>query len=45
MIDYIPYSANIRFIVAWKGEDNTEETAVVLPDIYLRKHNPDKDKG
>lgn len=34
---YIPYSANIRFIVAWKGEDDTEETAVVLPDIYLRK--------
>ena len=34
---YIPYSASIRFIVAWKGEDDTEETAVVLPDIYLRK--------
>ena len=33
----LPYSASIRFIVAWKGEDDTEETAVVLPDIYLRK--------
>ena len=34
---YIPCSASIRFIVAWKGEDDTKETAVVLPDIYLRK--------
>ena len=34
---YIPYFANIRFIVAWKGEYDTEETDVVLPDIHLKK--------
>ena len=42
---YIPYSASIRFIVAWKGKDDTEETAVVLPDIYLRKQNLSANKG
>lgn len=42
---YIPYSASIRFIVAWKGEDDTKETAVVLPDIYLRKKNLSANKG
>lgn len=41
---YIPYSANIRFIVAWRGKEDAEETAVVLPDIYLRKHNSSSNK-
>ena len=27
----------IRCIVAWKAEDDLEETAVLLPDIWLEK--------
>lgn len=34
---YKPYSADVRFIVAWKGEDDEAESAVVLPNIYLKK--------
>ncbi len=34
---YRPCAARVRFIVAWKGREDTEETAVVLPDLYLRK--------
>lgn len=34
---YIPYKSDVRFIVAWKGEEDTEETAVILPSIYLKK--------
>ena len=34
---YSVYLAQIRYIVAWKGEDDEEETAVVLPDLYLRR--------
>lgn len=37
---YIPCSACIRFIVAWKGENDTEETAIILPDIHLKKQHP-----
>ena len=29
--------AEIRFIVAWKGENDTEETAIILPTLYLAK--------
>ena len=36
---YHPYSADIRFIVAWKGEDDTEEIAVVLPNLHLRRQS------
>ena len=32
-------SAKISFIVAWKGKDDTEETAVLLPELTLRKIN------
>ncbi len=35
--EYRPYAARIRFIVAWKGKEDTEETAIVLPDIVLRR--------
>ena len=35
---YIPYNAEVRFIVAWMGKEDAEETAVVLPNIYLRKN-------
>ena len=30
-------NAEIRFIAAWKGEDDTEETAIILPTLYLGK--------
>ena len=32
-----PVSAQIRFIVAWKGEDDVQESAVILPDLYLKR--------
>lgn len=34
---YVVSGAEIRFIVAWKGEADEEESAVILPNIYLRK--------
>ena len=34
---YSVYLAQVRFVVAWKGESDEEETAVVLPDLYLRR--------
>lgn len=34
---YTPYDAVIRFICAWKGSTDEEETAVILPDIYLER--------
>ncbi len=34
---YSPISSQIRFIVAWKGKDDSEETPVLLLDIYLEK--------
>ena len=34
---YEPYSANVRFIVAWKGEQDESETAVLLADMELKK--------
>ena len=42
---YHPYSADIRFIVAWKGEDDTEEIAVVLPNLHLRRQSICRNKG
>lgn len=34
---YRPYSSKIRFILAWKGKEDAEETAIVLPDVVLRR--------
>lgn len=34
---YQPYNANVRFVVAWKGEDDEEESAVLLANLYLKK--------
>ena len=34
---YIPTHAEVRFTVAWKGEDDDEETAVLLPNMILKK--------
>lgn len=33
---YYPYSAEVRFIVAWKGKKDTEESAVILPNVTFR---------
>lgn len=32
---YYPINAKVRFIVAWKGKEDVEETAVILPEIYF----------
>ena len=32
-------SAEVRFVVAWKGEDDSEETAVMLPSLHLKRCN------
>ena len=34
---YAPLSASVRFVVAWKGQEDTEETPVLLPDVRLKK--------
>lgn len=34
---YEPHSANVRFVVMWRGEEHPDETAVVLPTLVLRK--------
>ena len=36
---YFVKSAKINFIVAWKGKEDTEETAVLLPELVLKKNN------
>lgn len=32
---YVPYDAVVRFICAWKGKEDTTESAVILADIYF----------
>ena len=39
---YEPYAAEVRFVVAWRGEKDQRETAVLLPTIYLRRIMPYK---
>ncbi len=34
---YRPTHADIRFIIAWRKEEDPTETAVILPSIYLRR--------
>ena len=34
---YQPYDAVIRFICAWKDKEDTEETAIILADVYFRR--------
>jgi len=36
--NYHPISAQVRFIVAWKGEEDTDETAVLLADLLFSKN-------
>ena len=31
------YAAEVTYVVAWKGENDTEESAVMLPRLHLRK--------
>lgn len=33
---YMIKSARIRYIVAWKGEKDEKETAIILPDVDLK---------
>ena len=35
---FVPDSAKIGFIVLWKGEEDTEEIPIVLPDVKLKKN-------
>ena len=32
---YNPTSSEVRFIVAWKGENDEQETPIILTDIYF----------
>ena len=34
---YNVQNAVIRCIVAWKAEEDADETAILLPDVYLKK--------
>ncbi|BDF70110.1 hypothetical protein CE91St41_26630 [Oscillospiraceae bacterium] len=34
---YYPYQAVVRFVVAWQGEGDDKECAVLLPNLYLKK--------
>lgn len=34
---YVPTDAVIRYICAWKGDDDDEETAIILPDIIFNR--------
>lgn len=34
---YSPKSAEVRFVVAWKGEEDTEETPIFLANYYFEK--------
>ena len=38
---YIVSSAEIRFIVAWKGEEDEAESNIILPDIHLSRFEDD----
>lgn len=40
---YQLYKAIVRFVVAWQGEKDDEESAILLPDLYLRKSNGDEE--
>lgn len=40
---YKPYSAQIKFIVYWKGEDDVEETPIILSQIRFVKENGKED--
>ena len=35
---YSPKSTEVRFVVVWKGEEDTEETPIILVDIFFEKN-------
>lgn len=39
---YVPYDAEIRFICAWTGKEDTEETAVILADVHFCGNNEER---
>lgn len=34
---YYPYMGKIRFVLAWKGPEDEDECAIILPEVYFRK--------
>lgn len=34
-LGYYPAKAKIRFVAAWKGENDEQESAIILPEIYF----------
>ena len=36
-LGYYPYKAKIQFIVAWKSEEDEQESAIILPEVRFRK--------
>ncbi len=34
---FMVYAAEVAFVAAWRGENDTEESAVMLPKIHLRR--------
>ena len=34
---YSPFCAKTHFIIAWKGKEDTQESAVLLPDLYFKR--------
>lgn len=42
---YMVQDASIRCIVAWKAEEDTEESAILLPDVYLKRRKPGAGDG
>lgn len=35
---YTPESARVRFLVAWKGKEDTEEIPIILADVIVTRH-------
>ncbi|MBQ8738964.1 MAG: RecQ family ATP-dependent DNA helicase [Clostridia bacterium] len=35
---YSPKSTEVRFVIVWKGEEDTEETPIILVDIFFEKN-------
>lgn len=40
---YLATSAQIRFLVYWKGKNDTEESLIILSDMYFKKDIVSKD--
>jgi len=43
---YEPISAQVGYIVAWQGEEDDDESAIILPILRLKQsHIPDYDRS